>query len=180
MQSYSNGCEVMFGKRPAILPFSKNSNLPKFAYPNRLNEERLAQIIKHGVHRVDLTHILLSRVASLGQLHHAISSSPELYQGQDYLYPSSLPGLLQKYARLSLPRLNMAVLLALILRKRWRLVNGRAHFQEAWRQRGFKFRAVHGNQIVILRVYTSLRFRNFSHQNLQAHSSSPVANSSGR
>ncbi|KAJ3400263.1 hypothetical protein HDU80_007123 [Chytriomyces hyalinus] len=70
-------------KESAILHFSKKFKLAKFAYPNPLNEERLTQSIKHGVDRVDLTHILLSRVSTLGHLHHAISSSPELYQGQD-------------------------------------------------------------------------------------------------
>ncbi|TPX73754.1 hypothetical protein CcCBS67573_g04967 [Chytriomyces confervae] len=67
MQSYSNG----------------KFKLAKFAYPNPLNEERLTQSIKRGVDSVDLTHILLARVVSLGHLHHVISSRPELYQGQD-------------------------------------------------------------------------------------------------
>ncbi|KAJ3227214.1 hypothetical protein HDU81_006851 [Chytriomyces hyalinus] len=70
-------------KESAILHFSKKLKLAKFAYSNPLNEERLTQCIKHGVDRVDLTHILLSRVASLGHLHQTISSNPELYQGQD-------------------------------------------------------------------------------------------------
>ncbi|KAI8839969.1 hypothetical protein BJ741DRAFT_597558 [Chytriomyces cf. hyalinus JEL632] len=70
-------------KESAILHFSKKFELAKFAYPNPLNEERLTQSIKHGVDRVDLTHILLSRVVTLGHLHHAISCAPELYQGQD-------------------------------------------------------------------------------------------------